>query len=49
VKVFLNNFSFFFVVSIKHSMNPFYDINSPIKSPAFEKKASFYGRKFLTG
>ena len=34
---------------IKQIMNPFYAINSPIKSASFEKKAQFYGRKFLTG
>ncbi|XP_017490077.1 PREDICTED: probable trafficking protein particle complex subunit 2 [Rhagoletis zephyria] len=32
---------------IKHSMNPFYKINTPIKSPIFEKKAQLFGRKCL--
>ena len=29
-------------------MNPFYKLNTPIKSVGFEKKAQFYGRKYLT-
>uniref|UniRef100_A0AC35F0T1 Trafficking protein particle complex subunit 2 n=1 Tax=Panagrolaimus sp. PS1159 TaxID=55785 RepID=A0AC35F0T1_9BILA len=32
---------------IKFSMNPFYEHDTPIKSPAFEQKAIYYGRKFL--
>lgn len=32
---------------IKHSMNPFYQVNTPIKSAAFEKKAQHFGRKLL--
>ena len=34
---------------IKWIMNPFYELNTPIKSQPFEKKAQMYGRKFLTG
>ena len=42
-------FSEMYETYIKQVMNPFYAINTPIKSPSFEKKAQFYGRKFLTG
>ena len=42
-------FSEMYETYIKQVMNPFYAINTPIKSASFEKKAQFYGRKFLTG
>lgn len=40
---------FHFQTYIKWLMNPFYEVNTPIKSQAFERKAQLYGRKFLTG
>ena len=42
-------FSEMYETYIKWLMNPFYAVNSSIKSQAFEKKAQLYGRKFLTG
>ena len=35
-------------IVFQHSMNPFYENNSPIKSSSFDKKAQLYGRKYLT-
>lgn len=35
------------MLSYQHSMNPFYDLNAPIKSAAFEKKVIFYGKRHL--
>lgn len=32
---------------LKHSLNPFYAINTPIKSTHFERKIQIYGKKHL--
>uniref|UniRef100_A0A1A9UG22 Trafficking protein particle complex subunit 2 n=1 Tax=Glossina austeni TaxID=7395 RepID=A0A1A9UG22_GLOAU len=42
-----NFFNEIYETYIKHAMNSFYKINTPIKSPTFEKKAHLYGRKYL--
>uniref|UniRef100_A0A914W1D2 Trafficking protein particle complex subunit 2 n=2 Tax=Plectus sambesii TaxID=2011161 RepID=A0A914W1D2_9BILA len=43
-----NFFQEMYETYIKHSMNPFYELHTPIRSPNFEKKAAFYGKKYLT-
>ncbi|XP_002737888.1 trafficking protein particle complex subunit 2-like [Saccoglossus kowalevskii] len=43
-----NFFQEIYEIYVKHSMNPFYEPNTPVKSASFERKAQFYARKFLT-
>ncbi|XP_037939153.1 probable trafficking protein particle complex subunit 2 [Teleopsis dalmanni] len=42
-----NFFNEMYETYVKHSMNSFYKINSPIKSATFEKKAQLFGKKYL--
>lgn len=42
-----NFFNEMYDTYIKHSMNAFYKINTPIKSAMFEKKSEIFGRKYL--
>jgi len=44
-----NFFTELYETYVKFAMNPFYEINTTIKSPSFDKKAQFFGRKYLTG
>jgi len=44
-----NFFHELYEMYIKYSMNPFYVQNTPIISSSFEKKVTFYGRKYLVG
>lgn len=42
-----NFFNEMYDTYIKHSMNAFYKINTPIKSLMFDKKSDIFGRKYL--